>query len=277
LFAGLIDDAAVFPPGNAPLAQAVARHAVHRMSPYAGLVGPLLVPVGALGDLGRLARNGDHRLRVGAVARPGTPLADVVGGLGAVDGSVVEVAGLEVGTALDRVALLETGVPLTVEVGRGSDQAADLDGVAADVQADHSVQAKFRTGPTPTWAWPAETELAAFLRAAADRRLPFKLTGGLHHAVRGTYPTAPGAATEEQHGLLNVLLAVHRALRGDDVAALALVLADRDSVGLVGAVRALTSEDTAAVRRAFTAYGCCGVTDPITELADLGLLEGLAT
>ncbi len=279
LFRGLVDDAAVFPPGNLPLAVAVAAHLRHRSAPYAALVGPLLVPVSALSEASALAREAasTHPLRVGAVARPGTDLAAVVSGLGNADTAVLEVVAAEVPADLDREDLLAAGVPLTVEVRRGEDQADDLDRIAADRVAGHPVQAKFRTGPTPTWAWPDEAELAGFVTAAVGRGLPFKLTGGLHHAVRATHPAAAAGAPEEQHGLLNVLLAVHDALAGRSAVAVGSVLAERDSSGLVGRIRALTDDDVAAIRAAFTAYGCCGVTDPITELAALGLLEDLPT
>ncbi len=42
-FRGLVDDAAMFPPGNAPLDLAIREHRTHRASPYASMVGPLLV------------------------------------------------------------------------------------------------------------------------------------------------------------------------------------------------------------------------------------------
>src|SRR5690349_9033386 len=48
VFAGLLDDAAVFPPGNAPLSEAVERHRDHRAAWYAPMVGPLLVPADAV-------------------------------------------------------------------------------------------------------------------------------------------------------------------------------------------------------------------------------------
>ena len=35
----LVDDAAIFPPGNVPLDQAVKEHREHREAPYAALVG----------------------------------------------------------------------------------------------------------------------------------------------------------------------------------------------------------------------------------------------
>lgn len=279
LFRRLVDDAAVFPPGNLPLAEAVPAHLRHRSAPYAGLVGPLLVPVAALAEATALTGEAAsaHPVRVGAVARPGTGLAAVLDGLGEADPAVLQVVAVEVPAALDRGQLLETGVPLTVEVRGGEDQSDDLDRIAADRAAGHQVQAKFRTGPTPTWVWPDEAELAAFITAAVARGLTFKLTGGLHHAVRATHPAAADGAPEEQHGLLNVLLAVHLALAGGSAFDVGSVLAERDSSGLVGRIRTLTDDDVAATRAAFTAYGCCGVTDPITELAALGLLEDLPT
>ena len=51
LFAGLVDDAALFPPGNAPMATALAEHARHRSSSYAGLVGPFLCPATRVEEL----------------------------------------------------------------------------------------------------------------------------------------------------------------------------------------------------------------------------------
>ena len=49
LFARLVDDAAVFPPGNAPLPEAVTAHLTHRTAWYASLVGPLMVPTSPFG------------------------------------------------------------------------------------------------------------------------------------------------------------------------------------------------------------------------------------
>ena len=42
----LIDDAALFPPGNAPMPAAVAAHRRHRAAAYRELVGPFLCPAG---------------------------------------------------------------------------------------------------------------------------------------------------------------------------------------------------------------------------------------
>jgi hypothetical protein len=44
LFAGLVDDASLLPPGVIGTSEALAAHAEHRSSWYAGLIGALLVP-----------------------------------------------------------------------------------------------------------------------------------------------------------------------------------------------------------------------------------------
>jgi hypothetical protein len=36
----------------------------------------------------------------------------------------------------------------------------------------------------------------------------------------------------------------------------------------------MSAADASIVRAFFTAYGCCGVLDPIGELATLGLIKG---
>lgn len=266
LFSALVDDAAVFPPGNAPLAEAVRRHRQHRASGYAAIVGPLLVPAAAASELLRLVD--DEPLRVVVVARPGTPVAQVTEALALLRARpAVQVAAVELGWTPDwRDAGLEP--PLTLEVPRGESQAQALADLAADATDTAPLQAKFRTGATATWSWPDEAELAAFIRAAIDHDLGFKLTGGLHHAVRGHY------ADEEQHGLLNVLAAVRWALNGEDVDELVPILSERDPAVLVPQVTRMSAADAAIVRAFFTAYGCCEVTDPIGGLRTLGLIQG---
>ena len=54
LFAALVDDAAMFPPGNATVPEAVAAHRDHRRSWFAPLVGPLVVRDRQLDELRRV-------------------------------------------------------------------------------------------------------------------------------------------------------------------------------------------------------------------------------
>ena len=267
LFAGLVDDAAVFPPGNAPLPDAVRRHRQHRTSGYAAYVGPLLVPASAAPALLDLLDGGP--LQVGVIGRPGTPAAEVADAVALLrEAPGVEVVGAELGWTPQWREADFADTPLTLEVPRGADQEAAVADIASDVADSVVLQAKFRTGATPTWPWPDEAELAAFLRTAIDHDLGFKLTGGLHHVVRGTH------ASEEQHGLLNVLAAVRWALNGEEVDELAPILAERDPAVLVPQVVRMSAADAAIVRAFFTAYGCCEVTDPLGELTTLGLTQG---
>lgn len=270
---GLVDDAAVFPPGNAPLGEAVRRHRAHRAQWYAACVGPLLVPASAAPDLARLVGEtpGPQRLQVSVIGRPGVPAGEVraaVDLLAGADG--VEVVGAELGWTPDWRETDWGRLPLTLEVGRGDEQEVAVADVAEDASDAVVRQAKLRTGRTPDWPWPDEVELARFLRTAIDHDLGFKLTGGLHHAVRASHDG------EEQHGILNVLVAVRWALNGEDVDELVPLLAERDPAVLVPQVTRMSAADAAIVRAFLTAYGCCEVTDPITELAELGLLEAPA-
>jgi hypothetical protein len=273
LFTLLIDDAAVFPPARKPLAEAVDRHRAHRAAGYRGLIGPLLVPARAASELAALAAGGSG-LRVGLIARPGEPPGDLLGGVQALRASQpAEVAGVELGWTPGWRELGLGGLPVTLEVPRGSAQLEALRDVARAVPAG-GTRVKFRTGATPAWAWPDEAELAQFIGSAVAHGLVFKLTGGLHHAVRGTY-LVDGAA-KEQHGLLNVLCAVAQAVDGTPPDELRAVLAERDAEVLSHATAAIGPAGAARVRAAFASYGCCEVTDPVRELTGLGLLPRAA-
>lgn len=269
----LIDDAAVFPPGNAPLRRAVAEHRRHRSSSYAAAIGPLLVPVADAATIADLAA--DRSLAVGLIARPGTPRQVIEEGVALlrVD-PTVRVSGLELGWVPQWRAFDVAGIPLTLEVPRGPDHDRALDDVAQARAAALPAQVKFRTGATPTLPWPTERELAEFITGAVSRGLPFKLTGGLHHLLRADHDGG-----RPEHGLLNVLLATQRAVtepnRVDEVES---VLAERDPLAVVPVLERWKPAQIEAVRSAFTAYGCCGVTDPLTELDAMGLLPAdLAT
>ncbi|GAA2742688.1 hypothetical protein GCM10009868_13610 [Terrabacter aerolatus] len=271
LFDHLVDDAAVFPPGLAPLDRAVREHLDRRTGPYAAHIGPLLVPAAAEAELATLAaadpRTADHPLAVSLVVRPGNPVQPLVEALASLrDDERVLVTAAELGWSPEWRQVLAAEVPVVVEVGLGHEQARGLDDIAAAVDEEHDVTAKFRTGATPTWAWPDEASLGAFLDAVVLHGLAFKLTGGLHHATRGDH------AGEPMHGLLNVLLATHEALGGAEAHELAGVLARRDTEVLVTALSSLTTDDAEQVRESLTAYGCCGVLDPLTELEALGLI-----
>lgn len=270
LFISLVNDAALFPPAQLTMDAALAGHARHRAAGYADLLGPFLVGVPAVDELvSALAGGAPVPPAVGLVARPGTPSEDVRAAL-----DVLLAPGRPRVVSLDTAwfpgwrNLAVDGLTVSVEVGRERQQEALDDIASAGDFVD--VRAKFRTGPTPEWAWPDATELADVIIGAGQRYLPLVLTGGLHHVVRGEHTVA--ARAEEQHGVLNVLVAVHASAGGADAQTVRDLLEIREADALADIVSGWSSPDVAAVRAAFAGYGCCDVTDPIGELTELGLL-----
>ncbi|MDQ6522113.1 hypothetical protein RB608_00810 [Nocardioides sp. LHD-245] len=265
-FQHLVDDAAIFPPGLAPLPAAVAAHRALAMTAYAGLVGPLVIDTARLDDLAGLDTAG---FEVSVVVP--TP-AEVAGVAARATAAGVRLASLEVrlggpGTPAGQVAAIAAarpaGVTTYVEVPRPAspEWPAVLDAVAA-----HGLRLKLRTGGTEAAAFPAEDEVAAWIIAAVTRDLPFKCTAGLHHAVRHT-----GAITGfEHHGYLNILLATAQAVAGAEASTLVATLAERDAATLAAAVRAASG--LAAARNTFTSYGSCSVVEPYDDLVALDLL-----
>ncbi|WP_395293598.1 hypothetical protein ACF9IK_08290 [Kitasatospora hibisci] len=272
LFQDLFDDAAVFPPGNLPVAEAVPAHRAHRSAWYAEAVGPLLCGAGRLDELAAAveaataAVGGAPLLRVGLVLPGGS--AELGPALAAA--APFEVAGVELATrdAREAVAaldlLLPTHVPAAVELPRELLRGDGLDEVL-DVLVDSPYRAKFRTGGVAADAFPDEDELAGFLTGCAQRGLPYKCTAGLHHAVRHTDP----ATGFEHHGFLNVLLAA----RETDRAAAAELLAERSGDVLAKAVRELTEHQVTVIRNSFTAFGTCSIAEPLADLVALDLVS----
>ncbi len=269
---GLCDDAAIFPPGLAPLADAVPAHVRHVSAPYAELVGPLVVSAAALEELaGLVPVEGGHRLEL-AVTVPEGPAA-VPGVLTTVAALPVELRALEVAVPADvtATALVETldaagiddAVEVFVEVPR-DERRPDI--IAALPSTRY--KAKFRTGGIKAELYPDESELAAAIKAVVDAGVPYKATAGLHHAIRNTDPETGF----EQHGFLNLLLATDAAVRGADADELVRILAERDGSAIAERIAALPEQRVAATRAAFRSFGTCSVSDPLTEMIELGLL-----
>jgi hypothetical protein len=269
---GLCDDAAIFPPGLAPLAEAVPAHVRHVNSPYAELVGPLVVSAAALEELaGLVPVDGGDRLDL-TVTVPDGPSAvpDVLTTVAALP---VELRALEVPVpaplgAAELVEALEKAdiddaVEVFVEIPRDERRPEIIAALPGT-----RYKAKFRTGGVKAELYPDEAELAAAIKAVVDARVPYKATAGLHHAIRNTDPQTGF----EQHGFLNLLLATEAALNGAEEAELIRRLADRDGAAIAERVAALDPDQVTAVRAAFRSFGTCSISDPLTELVELGLL-----
>lgn len=262
-FAGLLDDAAVFPPGNAPVPAALRAHRGHHEAWYATLVGPFVFPAAGLSSDFAAVLDG-RPLAVSLTVRRSVvaaPLARVP--------DSVTVTALEIvpdGDVKDLVAMLDAELPPDVlgyvEIPRGAGREPALDALAGT-----RYRAKFRTGGTDPAAHPSEAELAAALLAAVTRGVPFKCTAGLHHAARHT------DGDLEQHGFLNVLLATAHAQDGASAADLKDILAERQAVTLSAALSAMGGERTGRARESFVSFGTCSIDEPVADLVALGLVE----
>lgn len=268
LFAGLFDDAALFPPGNAPMPEAVTGHAGYHRQWYADLVARFVCPAGRLAELqavltaadlqppqlsitvpgGRaeladaLARAAEHGLPVAAVELP-VPAAELAAALG-------ELAGIA-----------ERGVAVYAEI-----PVAQVDENLAGALHRAGLRLKLRTGGTSADAFPDATSLATAIEAAVAAGVRFKCTAGLHNAVAHDDPGTGWA----HHGFVNVLLAVHAAQTGTKTTA--RLLADRDSEFLAEQVRNLPAAEAAAVRAQFASIGSCSIDEPLTDLTKLKLV-----
>lgn len=267
LFCGLCDDAALFPPGNVALGDAVQAHVAFADAPYADMVGPFVVSAISLHSLAEHTRACSEMVQIvvtASVPAIQRTLADVDGMTGvrltALDIALGQemAAGQVVPTI--RNALAGREVTVYVEVPRDSRRNAVVRELAAG-----GLRAKLRTGGIKADLYPDERELAGSLVALATAGVPFKATAGLHHAMRNTDPQT----RFEQHGFLNLLVAAQAASEGAPVDTVARILAERDPAIVVAHVAKLDAE----VRTAFRSFGTCSVNEPRDELIELGLLS----
>ncbi|TDB71337.1 hypothetical protein [Micromonospora sp. KC721] len=275
LLAGLVDDAAVFPPGSASLPDAALTHRTHRDSWYADLVGPLLVPASAVaaGELSGLVSDGFVVGLIGDTGIERLPFALSFLPPDGITARQVEVAVARRGedpqpglAALLALAEGLAGVDVYAEIPLSFGLMGALDTLAGARAAGLPVAAKFRTGGLAAELFPTPAELAAVICACRDRDLPFKLTAGLHHALRHLDPETGFT----HHGFGNVLAATLAAAEGADLATVAVLLTTADPRPLVEAARARRDD----ARPLWVGFGSCSILEPLTDLIRLGLVNG---
>lgn len=275
-WAGFIDDAAIFPPGNSPLADAVTAFRGRRNEQwYAPLVSSFVVSRERLPDI-----KSPLELPISLVINGGPGvIAETLGKVPTVNASVV---GIEVALrdeddlpgAVERTAValaaaradgaLTADTPVYVELPQAPASGGWLDAVAA--VSERGLRLKFRTGGLTADLFPAPSTLAAWIAAAVGRDVPFKCTAGLHRAIR--HSADDGFV---HHGFLNLLLATDVLAGGADIEKAVAVLGEEDHAEIS---KQIHSVDISALRRRFVSYGSCSVIEPLDDLLALGLMEG---
>jgi hypothetical protein len=242
LLTGLIDYAGLYPPASLPLPIVLERYRGFCASPEAWMLNRLLLPADKL---------------AGAPLHPSWRVSLLV------DSGP--------GPLPRQVETIET---------RNPDLRSDLP-VYYEGSLDRP-NAKLRTGGLTADAIPTPAAVAKFLRTAADRRLPFKATAGLHHPIRSerrlTYALDSPVAI--MHGFLNVFTAAALAWHGVDAPTLAALLDERDPAafrfddeGFRWRNHSLTTPQISDARRDFAhSFGSCSFEEPVTELREFRLL-----
>ena len=293
VLAGFIDDAALFPPGNAALPAALREHAHRARGPFAYAAGPFIVPARRLADLVAAQRadpSSEMPQRLSVLVdydRLDETLEELRRVLFACDAPpAIAAVELRIPSVGDASAGLPSAfralAPLTSMVFVESSQMGSpgearrlTDAVTAlGSKNGFAVGAKLRTGGVEQAAVPSSARIAEFIEAAQSGDVPWKATAGLHHPVRGEY----GAL--EMHGFLNILAATAAAYRGDvRGAGLADVLESNPSVirltpdAFVWGELRFEARCIADVRRdRFRSFGSCSFDEPLDGLRELGLL-----
>ena len=293
-YRALVDDAAIFPPGNAALPQAVSAHREHQNASYAGLLGAFVISDVRLPELIDVLVDAPG-------AEPGDPLpvsVVVTGGAGSVEPAVRWANGAdEVNLRCIELALrdesdlahnarrfisavqqlvnaghLEDDVTVYVEPPRPFGQTAPPSWLAAlDEVAAMGMRLKFRTGGATADAFPSSGELGACIAAALDRELPFKCTAGLHNALRHRDHESGFV----HHGFLNLLLATRASLDGATPDEVEAILDETTATSITNQLDEIGSEALASARRWFTSFGSCSVLEPLQDLVEFDLLPDL--
>ena len=300
-FAGLIDDAGLFPPAALSMEHAVDRYIRARAGEHAWILGRFIVPASRLDELVTVLRRTN--------APEPVPLSVIVDSdphprrwFGSAQSMLADVSLMRSTVSHVSIEVLEAALPPlatrreTFDASIG--QLAALAGQASlrdlamyvelprDPRFDELLRlsvaalgrarlgAKLRCGGVSAEAFPGVEEVAAFVTAVSEAAVPFKATAGLHHPVRHL-DVANGFV---MHGFLNLLAAAtftHRT----DAAMLAQIVAEEDprafyfdADGFVWRDLRASSEELAAMRRRFVGYGSCSFTEPIADLITLSVL-----
>jgi hypothetical protein len=276
VFANLVDDTTLLQPRATapPIAQVAKDYLTARVNEQGGITGQLLCPVSRLPELvvelARLTPDDPVDLSLfvdtglGAVPKA---LSLVLSRQHLLTPRAVETAApndLDP-TWLERVTeFVPEDVTAVIEPRRplSGDDGAWLDAVRR--VADHGASPKLRCGgPRPSDV-PSIAQVAAFLDAADGAPLGFTASLGMRHAVC----QVDGAGVAE-HGMLNMIVAVARALVQGDVAG---ALAETDGAALAREVGRLSDTSGRAVRGMLVRCGCDAAPQVTQELIGLGLL-----
>jgi hypothetical protein len=294
LLANSIDYAGLFPPAGLAMSAAAANYAAYREGEAAWALGRFVVPAARLSEFEKAAatllaaRPAGEAWRLAALfgADPAADLRAIgefncrhaAGGAGAAAADVVEAKAGDVNAVAALLDHMPEYLEAYVEVPVDRDPALLVRAIAG-----RGGRAKIRTGGVTPEAFPSAAAIARFIAACVKAGVPFKATAGLHHPLRAVHPLTYAADSPRgrMFGFLNVFLAAAFMSHGLDSTAAVLLLEESDPSSLritEDAVewrgRRLSAEDIASARvQTIVSFGSCSFTEPLGDLAALGLLS----
>jgi hypothetical protein len=281
----LIDYAGLFPPAGLDMLTSIRNYANYRSGKNAWALGRLIVPVARLPEFtaAMMEVGSDEELTPWLLGALSTGNAQQDARLiYALDQRVAVVDVLE-SKAADLVEvhkLLSDATPNTtlyVEF--------PLKNCRQIIPAlkEGNARAKIRTGGVTADAIPSAEQVAEFLVACAEAKVPFKATAGLHHPLRSVQQLTyePGSAFALMNGFINVFVAAVIAYYGATEEEVLAVLKEHDptafrwsSHALAWRDQELSAKQIREARENFAiGFGSCSFTEPIADLSDLGWLS----
>ncbi|WP_307831921.1 hypothetical protein [Prauserella cavernicola] len=271
LFARLVDDSALFPPGDATMPEALKGHFETRAGEHAGVLGVFLCQASRLPEL--------ITELIKIKPKEPLPLSLIIDtGLGGVPKAIsivesrnelldLKMVEMPAPSDVDEVWLervsefVPEDVVRVVEPRRG---VGWLDGVRNVIE--HGSSPKIRCGGLSKENFPSVDEVADFLSVVSNfSGAAFKATNSLHRAVHHV----DESNGFEHHGFLNLLVASARCLSGGDVRE---ALTSTDGEALAAEAHGLSDEAAKAVRALFASYASATFDEPVADLKGLGLL-----
>ncbi|MFK7759105.1 MAG: hypothetical protein AB8C13_04055 [Phycisphaerales bacterium] len=309
LMGGLIDYAGLFPPSKLPMGRATENYAKYLRAEHADFVGRFICPVPKLGELtkeGAMLMPGTHatsgypehlgvlepwqisgiivgdlKENLNAIYEFNEHHDDEAHGLALVDAIEMRVSSSdEIDEALE---LIPEMIDAAFEIPQDIIMTGDPRGLIASLSGS-GVMAKIRCGGVEPSMFPTCENIAQFMLACKNAKVPFKCTAGLHHPIRSeqnlTYEDDSPRGV--MHGFINVYFAAAyvRSAKNPKLDTLMGMLEETKPNAFAfsehgikhGAVQ-ISSDELAQTREGFaTSYGSCSVDEPINDLKAMGLL-----
>jgi len=278
LLAGLIDYAGLYPPAGLDMHTAVRNYLAYLEGEHAAALGRFIVDISRLKELREVAGDSLRDLRLSVIAS-GMVERDNLKRL-IDDGFPIDMMEIEVGSSagIERISqCIPSGLMTYFEVPFEDDASESLAAIRSA-----GARTKLRMGGVVVEAFPTSEQVAKMLRALANRRIPFKATAGLHHAIRAPYHFTYKAdsLTGTMHGFINLCYAAALVYFGGEVGEAQRLLEEEDPAtwkvkdeAIGGRAFHWSADQLSEVRREFLiSFGSCSFEEPIHDLEALGWL-----